>query len=119
LTGIAAPHVSPEGGWQSYAAAYRRITPDLADRTFVLLGTSHYGAPERFGVTRKPYETPLGTASVNTALLDKLVARAPARWSRKIIATPSSTPSSFSVVSAIRDGQADSGAADPVRSFLR
>ncbi len=78
LTGIAAPHVSPEGGWQSYAAAYRRLTPDLADRTFVLLGTSHYGQPEKFGVTRKPYETPLGAASVDTGLLDKLVQRAPA-----------------------------------------
>jgi len=78
LVGIAAPHVSPEGGWQSYAAAYRRLTPDLADRTFVLLGTSHYGTPERFGVTRKPYETPLGAANVNTPLLDKLIARAPA-----------------------------------------
>jgi AmmeMemoRadiSam system protein B len=78
LTGIAAPHVSPEGGWQSYAAAYRRLTPDLADRTFVILGTSHRGEPEKFGLTRKPYETPLGAASVNTRLLDSLVQHAPA-----------------------------------------
>lgn len=75
--GIAAPHVSPEGGWHSYAAAYRRVTPDLADRVFVLLGTSHYGEPEKFGLTRKPYVTPLGSSEVDTALLDKLVARAP------------------------------------------
>jgi MEMO1 family protein len=77
LIGIAAPHVSPEGGWQSYAAAYRRIKPDLADRTFVLLGTSHYGQPEKFGVTRKAYQTPLGDATVNVEMLDKLVQRAP------------------------------------------
>ncbi len=76
--GIAAPHVSPEGGWQSYAAAYSRITPDLADRTFVILGTSHRGEPERFGLTRKPYLTPLGAANVNAQLHDTLVKRAPA-----------------------------------------
>jgi AmmeMemoRadiSam system protein B len=78
LVGIAAPHVSPEGGWQSYAAAYRKVTPDLADRTFVILGTSHRGEPEKFGLTRKPYQTPLGAASVNSGLLDTLVKRAPA-----------------------------------------
>ena len=77
LVGIAAPHVSPEGGWRSYAAAYRKITPELADRVFVLLGTSHYGQPEKFGLTRKPYTTPLGSARVETSMLDKLVKLAP------------------------------------------
>ena len=60
LIGIAAPHVSPEGGWRSYAAAYARADPGPRDRTFVILGTSHYGEPERFGLTRKPFLTPLG-----------------------------------------------------------
>ncbi len=58
VLGIAAPHVSPEGGWQSYRAAYQTLTPDLKDRTFVVLGTSHYGEPDRFGLTRKPFRTP-------------------------------------------------------------
>ena len=40
LVGIAAPHVSPEGGWQSYRAAYAALGPADADRTFVILGTS-------------------------------------------------------------------------------
>lgn len=77
LLGIAAPHVSPEGGWQSYADAYRRITPDLADRVFVILGTSHYGEPEKFGLTRKPYATPLGTSECDQPMLDQLIKRAP------------------------------------------
>src|SRR5438128_1633863 len=42
LIGIAAPHVSPEGGWRAYAAAYAAFEPAQADRTFVILGTSHY-----------------------------------------------------------------------------
>src|ERR1700682_6541143 len=77
LMGIAAPHVSPEGGWKSYQAAYSALTPDYKDRTFVVLGTSHYGEPERFGLTRKPFVTPLGESAVDLRLVDKLVNDAP------------------------------------------
>jgi len=78
IMGIAAPHVSPEGGWESYRDAYRMI-PEMPndDRVFVILGTSHYGAPERFGLTRKPYLTPFGAARTETALVDFLEQRAP------------------------------------------
>jgi len=72
LVGIAAPHVSPEGGWQSYRAAYNTMSPAYKDRTFVVLGTSHYGQPERFGLTRKPFVTPLGETVVDLALVDSL-----------------------------------------------
>jgi AmmeMemoRadiSam system protein B len=75
LFGIAAPHVSPEGGWQSYRAAYHALLPDLRDRTFVILGTSHYGEPERFGLTRKPFVTPLGQSTTDTGLVDLLEQR--------------------------------------------
>ncbi|HSZ84109.1 MAG TPA: AmmeMemoRadiSam system protein B [Polyangia bacterium] len=72
LIGVAAPHVSPEGGIASYAAAYGALPADLGDRTFVILGTSHYGAPDRFGLTRKPFETPFGAAKTNARLVDRL-----------------------------------------------
>ena len=72
LFGIAAPHVSPEGGWQSYRAAYQRMAPDLRGRTFVILGTSHFGQPETFGLTRKPYVTPLGATKADVELVDRL-----------------------------------------------
>jgi AmmeMemoRadiSam system protein B len=75
LFGIAAPHVSPEGGWQSYRAAYQALGPELKDRTFVILATSHYGQPEHFGLTRKPFVTPLGETATDTALVDWLDAR--------------------------------------------
>ena len=76
LVGIAAPHVSPEGGWQSYRAAYGMMAPQYKDRTFVVLGTSHYGEPERFGLTRKPFVTPLGETAVNVPLVDWLEQKA-------------------------------------------
>jgi AmmeMemoRadiSam system protein B len=70
--GIAAPHVSPEGGWASYTAAYRVLGPSDAGRTAVILGTSHYGLAHRFGLTRKPFATPLGEARPNLELLEWL-----------------------------------------------
>src|SRR5688572_20797850 len=73
LMGIAAPHVSPDGGWRSYAAAYGALTPELRERTFVILGTSHYGTPGRFGLTRKPFATPLGVTTVDTARVEALL----------------------------------------------
>jgi MEMO1 family protein len=76
LLGIAAPHVSPEGGWRSYQAAYGVMGPAYKDRTFVVLGTSHYGEPERFGLTRKPYVTPLGEAAADVRLVDWLAEKA-------------------------------------------
>jgi len=74
LMGIAAPHVSPDGGWRSYAAAYGVLTPDLRDRTFVILGTSHYGTPGRFGLTAKTFATPFGVATVDTPRVRALAA---------------------------------------------
>jgi AmmeMemoRadiSam system protein B len=76
LIGVAAPHVSPSGGTACYGAAYATLPRNLAARTFVILGTSHYGEPNRFGLTRKPFTTPLGTAETDVALVDTLAERA-------------------------------------------
>jgi AmmeMemoRadiSam system protein B len=75
LIGIAAPHVSPFGGWEAYKAAYDVLPATYADRTFVILGTSHYGEADRFGLTRKPYVTPYGAAPTDVALVDELERR--------------------------------------------
>jgi len=66
--------VSPEGGWRSYAAAYAALSPRLRDRTFVVLGTSHYGTPDAFGVTAKPFRTPAGDSRPDAALVEELAA---------------------------------------------
>jgi AmmeMemoRadiSam system protein B len=76
LIGIAAPHVSPEGGIGCYGAAYAALAPELGDRTFVILGTSHYGEPNRFGLTRKTFVTPLGAAETDTPLVSTLARQA-------------------------------------------
>ncbi len=77
--GIAAPHASPDGGWDTYRAAYQALPSfeEAQNRTFVILGTSHYGAPDRFGLTRKHFLTPFGEARANVGLVNELDAAAP------------------------------------------
>jgi len=77
LIGLAAPHASPDASWESYRDAYQLLGPEHQDKTFIILGTSHYGAPERFGLTRKKYVTPAGESNTDTAIVDLLEKRAP------------------------------------------
>lgn len=73
---IAAPHVSPFGGIAAYRAAYSALSPEDADRTFVVLGTSHYGQPERLGLTRKPFVTPFGETTADPDLVNRVAGSA-------------------------------------------
>ncbi len=76
---IAAPHASPDASWETYKAAYSAVPAreEGHDRTFVILGTSHYGAPDRFGLTRKAFLTPFGEARNATEFVDELERAAP------------------------------------------
>ncbi|MGH9534094.1 MAG: AmmeMemoRadiSam system protein B [Terriglobales bacterium] len=76
LIGLAAPHVSPFGGVAGYAAAYARLPRNLAGKTLAILGTSHHGAANRFGLTRKPFATPLGLAAPDREAVEFLAANA-------------------------------------------
>jgi MEMO1 family protein len=75
LVGIAAPHVSFAGGASCYAAAYACLGSELRDRTFVVLGTSHYGQADRFGLSARPFATPVGEAPTDRDLVDELARR--------------------------------------------
>jgi len=72
LIGVAAPHVSPFGGIRTYRAAYNALPDDWRDKTFIVLGTSHQGEPDRFGLTRKAYETPFGKTRTELSIIDRL-----------------------------------------------
>lgn len=77
LRAIAAPHASPGAARRSYANAYHALAQALpkeqaAEKTFVILGTSHYGEIDRLGVTRKDFDTPIGRARVDQSLLGEL-----------------------------------------------
>jgi AmmeMemoRadiSam system protein B len=77
IVGIATPHVSPFGGWESYRDAYSLLPPSADGRTFVILGTSHYGEPDRFGLTQKPFVTPFGEAVTENRFVTELAEAAP------------------------------------------
>jgi hypothetical protein len=77
LCAIAAPHVSPDGGWESYRDAYAALGRSHAEQIFVILGTSHWGRPNRFGLTRKNFVTPLGETRAEPEVVDQLAAKAP------------------------------------------
>lgn len=77
VVGVAAPHVSPEGGRHCYREAYGCLDAAAREATFIVLGTSHFGAANRFGLTRKPYRTPLGETTACPELVDWLARRAP------------------------------------------
>ena len=79
LFAIAAPHVSPEGGWQSYRAAYSVLGAEASRPHLRHPGTSHYGEPERFGLTRKSFAHPARRSVDGPRLVDWLAARGGAR----------------------------------------
>jgi AmmeMemoRadiSam system protein B len=76
---IAVPHASPDGGWETYRAGYQALPPaeQMDGRTIVVLGTSHYGQPECFGLTRKPFVTPFGETATDLRLLSELERASP------------------------------------------
>ncbi len=74
---VAAPHISFEGGWQSYAAMVAMLESADPESLFVVMGTSHYGEPDRIGLTAKPFETPLGQTRAESAMVSTLAAACP------------------------------------------
>lgn len=75
--GIAAPHISFEGGWNSYSALASTLRDVPPDSLFVVLGTSHYGEQDRFGITSKVFETPLGETRAEPRFVEALASAAP------------------------------------------
>ena len=67
------PHIDYGRGGFSYTWAFREIYESTSASLFVIIGTSHYSR-ERFTLTRKHFETPLGVVPTDQEYIDKLVA---------------------------------------------
>jgi len=80
LRGLVVPHIDLRAGGTTSAFAFDALRrsaappPDL----FVLLGTSHQPGARLFSLTRKPFETPLGTVEVDLEAAQALQQRYPA-----------------------------------------
>ena len=76
VRGVIAPHIDFHRGGPAYAWAYRDVAECCDADLFVIFGTCHAGLTQPFALTRKDFETPLGTAVTDQDFVDALVARA-------------------------------------------
>jgi len=62
---IVAPHIDFQRGGPAYAWAYKSLSESDGADLYILLGTSHYSGETPFVLTRKDFETPLGTVETD------------------------------------------------------
>jgi AmmeMemoRadiSam system protein B len=75
LTGLIAPHIDVRRGGVCYATAYRELASHSDAQTFIILGISHNQTKRRFVLTKKDFQTPLGTVHTDTEMADSLAAK--------------------------------------------
>ena len=73
LCAVLAPHIDYTRGGLSYTYAFRELYERSTAKLFVVIATSHYSG-HRFSLTRKHFQTPLGTVPTDQAFIDRLVA---------------------------------------------
>lgn len=69
---LIAPHIDFQRGGPCFAWAYKALAESPPPDVFVVLGTGH-SARYPFVLTRKDFETPLGTLQADQAVIDHLV----------------------------------------------
>lgn len=73
LAGIVAPHIDYRRGGGSYGKAYAHLKQHTHD-LYIIMGTSHQYSPHLFHLSRKHFETPLGTLPCATTFVSKVAA---------------------------------------------
>jgi hypothetical protein len=74
LRGLVVPHIDFARGGPCYAWGYREVEGAPPVDRWVILGTVHAPITRAFALTRKDFETPLGTAETDREFLDRLLA---------------------------------------------
>jgi hypothetical protein len=75
LKGVLAPHIDLQRGGPCYTWSYSALAHYTVAKTFIILGISHAEMTRAYALTRKDFETPLGTVSTDNAFIDRLVQR--------------------------------------------
>ena len=70
------PHIDFGRGGPVYSHAYRRLVERSDADLFVILGVAHQPCRNRFALTRKHFDTPLGTATTDRGFVDHLAREA-------------------------------------------
>jgi len=72
LCGVMSPHIDLHRGGPAFAWAYDRIVAESDADLFIILGTAHTPLRGLFSVSRKHFDTPLGTAHADRDFIDAL-----------------------------------------------
>lgn len=75
LCGVMSPHIDFHRGGASFGWAYDRLVTDSRAQVFVVLGTAHTPLKEFYSISRKDFDTPLGTVRTDQRFIDKLLER--------------------------------------------
>lgn len=75
LVGVVAPHIDFERGAPSYAHAYKVLAEGTRADVFVIFGTAHFAHQAPYILTRKSFQTPLGTLPTAADLVGELARR--------------------------------------------
>ena len=75
LCGLLCPHVDLHRGGPSIAWAYKRIAEESDADLFVIFGTAHNPMRNLFALTKKDFETPLGTLQTDRRFVAELASR--------------------------------------------
>jgi AmmeMemoRadiSam system protein B len=76
LRGVLSPHIDYQRGGPVYTWAYRELVERSDAEVFVIVGVAHQPCKNRFALTRKHFDTPLGVARTDLDFVDRIAARA-------------------------------------------
>lgn len=75
LVGIVSPHIDLRRGGVSFAWAYKKLAEESDADLFVILGTGHSPMRNLFSLTKKDFDTPLGTVETDRTFVARVAAR--------------------------------------------
>ena len=75
LCGVMSPHIDLHRGGPAFAWAYDRVVTESDAEVFVILGTAHTPLEGMYSVSRKHFQTPLGTVQTDREFVDDLKRR--------------------------------------------
>jgi MEMO1 family protein len=75
LRGLVAPHIDFSRGGPTYAHSYRALANHSGANKFIIFGTCHTFMRQRFALTLKDYDTPLGAARTDKEFVTRLASK--------------------------------------------
>jgi AmmeMemoRadiSam system protein B len=76
VRGILSPHIDFQRGGSVYTWSYKELVENSDADTFVILGVAHQYCRQRFALTCKDFETPLGIVPTDRTYVDRISALA-------------------------------------------